>query len=353
MDSFNTAFSEYKYKRGGKGLGRFLWLKAFRRVHIDSFFMDGDIPIARKFDFDEGYDPDTVTAIDADRRVPGTVVNLTGFREPFQSQVTLDLEQIARRMCEHFILLLMQPKPPMIEVRSGAAAVSVNRVFEEQFRRTASQRSFAIRGEEFTVYGFRLSERRVTRHRLLYCANDRAVEAERLDAHVPNLVAGRISDGDESFAYLAVVTGEYLNTHVNQARTALDIGEDDAADDDAEPDLPSLLTDDIKRSDIRDACIAFIQEDLASVLSDMNSVKLARIRRYVDDEAPHYRILLRRADEFIDRMPAGGSRADLRPPSTASSTNARSSSSAKAGASSSKAPSWTTTRATAIACPPS
>ena len=311
MDSFNTAFSEYKYSRGGKGLGRFLWLKAFRRVGIDSVFLDGDRPIARKFDFDEGYDPDKVVAADADRRVPGTVVELAGFREPFRSQVVLDLDQIARRMCEHFILLLMQPEPPTIEVRSGAAAVSVNRVFEEQFRRTASQRTFRIRDEEFTVYGFRLTEPRVTRHRLLYCANDRAVEAEKLDTYVPNLASGRISDGDESFAYLAVVTGEYLNAHVNQARTALDIGEGEASDADAEPDLPTLLPDEIKRSDVRDACVSFIQEDLAPVLSDMNSAKLARIRRYVDDEAPHYRILLRRASEFIDRMPASGSRTDL------------------------------------------
>ena len=38
FDSFETVDSPYKAKRGGKGLGRFLWLKAFGRVEIDSHY---------------------------------------------------------------------------------------------------------------------------------------------------------------------------------------------------------------------------------------------------------------------------------------------------------------------------
>ena len=34
-ESFNTVDSPYKAQHGGKGLGRFLWLKAFERVEID------------------------------------------------------------------------------------------------------------------------------------------------------------------------------------------------------------------------------------------------------------------------------------------------------------------------------
>lgn len=38
FDSFNTAYSEHKYERGGKGLGRFMWLKAFETVHLKTVF---------------------------------------------------------------------------------------------------------------------------------------------------------------------------------------------------------------------------------------------------------------------------------------------------------------------------
>ena len=35
FDSFNTSFSDRKIGEGGKGLGRFTWLKALDRVEIE------------------------------------------------------------------------------------------------------------------------------------------------------------------------------------------------------------------------------------------------------------------------------------------------------------------------------
>jgi hypothetical protein len=49
FDSFNTSFSEYKVARGGKGLGRFIWLKAFEYVEIDSVFTETSCCSARLF----------------------------------------------------------------------------------------------------------------------------------------------------------------------------------------------------------------------------------------------------------------------------------------------------------------
>ena len=43
-DSFQTVDSPYKAAHGGKGLGRFLWLKAFLRVEIESH-------VSHTFDF--------------------------------------------------------------------------------------------------------------------------------------------------------------------------------------------------------------------------------------------------------------------------------------------------------------
>ena len=40
MDSFKTVASSYKLEKGGKGIGRFTWLKAFENVEIDSVYKD-------------------------------------------------------------------------------------------------------------------------------------------------------------------------------------------------------------------------------------------------------------------------------------------------------------------------
>jgi hypothetical protein len=44
IDSFETSDSRYKYQRGGKGVGRFVWIKTFKKIAIDSRYLeDGDL----------------------------------------------------------------------------------------------------------------------------------------------------------------------------------------------------------------------------------------------------------------------------------------------------------------------
>lgn len=308
MDSFNTAYSEYKFPKGGKGVGRFLWLKAFEKVEIDSVFeTEGEGRLRRKFVFNTTYDPDQVEAEPASDAKVATTIELSGFQEPYRSELTLDLDHIALRMCEHFILMLMQPRCPQIELRSGKQRLSLNAFFEEGFSQNATRSTFNIKDQDFTVHGFRLTLPRSARHRLIYCADERAVLSENLDDLVPNL-SGRLTDGNgDTFVYLAVVTGGFLNEHVNQERTAFDIDDDS----DAEASQGTMLVPNLKRAEIRNACIDFVRTDLSEVLADINSSKLERIRSYVATDAPHYRVLLKRADEFIDRIPPSGTKNDL------------------------------------------
>lgn len=311
MDSFNTAYSDHKLARGGKGVGRFLWLKAFEKVEIDSVFSgdENGPPLRRAFAFDRGYDPDDVEVADAHGARIGTTVTLSGFLEPFRRQVPLDLEFVAQRMCEHFVLLLMRPDCPTIELRSGRSSCTVNDVFEESFRRSSSRETLTVQEQTFEVHGFRLAQPRAARHRLIYCADERAVLSENLDDHLPNL-SGRLNDEEGgTFVYLAVVTGGFLNAHVNQERTAFDI--DDETDADAQAGQGALFAPVLRRAEIRNACLEFVRRDLAAALADINRDALRRVENYVAAEAPHYRVLLKRAPEFIERIPRVGNKADL------------------------------------------
>jgi hypothetical protein len=75
FDSFNTAFSELKISRGGKGLGRFIWLVAFDHVEIDSTFSEPDADGLLELSIDEwffrsmrAFPMPALTPIDALRR---------------------------------------------------------------------------------------------------------------------------------------------------------------------------------------------------------------------------------------------------------------------------------------------
>ena len=314
LGSFSTAYSEYKLHRGGKGLGRLLWLKAFEKVEIESVFWDAvdESMNLRTIDFNDRFSPDNVESGPTDRTIVGTTLTLSGFREPWKSETPTDIDHIARRICEHFILLLMRPNCPRIELRDGRTTISINKVFEESFKAFSSEHAFSVRDQAFSIIGFRLNEPRSARHRIIYCADERAVTDEKLEKFIPNM-AGRLHDEHgNSFVYLAVVTGEYLNDHVNPARTEfIEETAEDSGDDSPDPAQGSLLPQELKRSEIRDECLKYIQEDLASILGDINATKLRRIETYVTQDAPHYRILLRRAAEFIDRIPVEGSKNEL------------------------------------------
>ena len=51
FDSFMESDSEYKEKLGGKGVGRFSWLKAFEKVNVHSNYEDEGEYRYRDFDF--------------------------------------------------------------------------------------------------------------------------------------------------------------------------------------------------------------------------------------------------------------------------------------------------------------
>ena len=51
FDSFLTFDSLYKQNIGGKGIGRFSWLKAFDSVHVRSVFCEDGKRFKREFDF--------------------------------------------------------------------------------------------------------------------------------------------------------------------------------------------------------------------------------------------------------------------------------------------------------------
>lgn len=50
-DSFDTYLSGHKLKSGGKGFGRFMYLKYFNKVSIDSYYMEEGKSFHRSFDF--------------------------------------------------------------------------------------------------------------------------------------------------------------------------------------------------------------------------------------------------------------------------------------------------------------
>ena len=84
-DSFNIVDSPYKASHGGKGLGRFVWLKAFSRVEIDSHFhvAGSERLMRRSFVFVARDEEELCNSLPSDRTKPQTTVRLIGYQQPY------------------------------------------------------------------------------------------------------------------------------------------------------------------------------------------------------------------------------------------------------------------------------
>jgi hypothetical protein len=315
FDSFNTAFSRHKEDIGGKGLGRFTWLKAFREARIETIFRDdkGERQLLkREFIFNDRYDLDT-PELGLPKPIgsgqPGTTVHLSGLLDQYKKQVPRSVDTIIHKLIEHFILVLLELDCPRITVIDQSKKSDINKIFETDYKAAASAHTFVIENASFTLHGFRLPTSRTTKHKLVYAAHQRAVQSDKLEDFLPNLKARLEDEDDKPFFYLAIVQSPYLSAHVNPIRTDFDFS---IADDEEAAELELAPGERlIPRSEIREQALPFIQDDLREVIQTINAAKLEKIEKYVHQEAPQYRILLRQVSKFLDKVPPSATRSEM------------------------------------------
>lgn len=314
FDSFNTAFSEHKLDRGGKGLGRIMWLVAFEKAEIDSIFRadDSQHPWRRRFTFDTAYDPDNATPVAIDQGMTGTTIVLSGYQSPYKEECPRSAEALAQRLIEHFILVLLRSDCPKIEIVADGVRLSVNELFRAGYQANASEASFSVDGSPFTLHGFKITSSRANKHRLIYAANSRGVRTENLDDYILNLSTKLEENDGSSFVYLAIVQGKYLDQRVNNHRTDFEIATSDAAASESGEAQGTLLPEKIiSISDIRGECIKVINDALEPYISALNDAKIEKIARYVKEEAPQYKPLMRYKADFIDNISPNATKMEM------------------------------------------
>lgn len=302
-DSFNTAFSPHRVEQGGKGLGRIIWLKAFEAVDIDSVFLDGETPWRRSFTFDFNHDGETLP-VEAPGAEAGTRVQLRGFREFYSREAAFDIPALAERLVEHFLLFFVRGTAPQITLRDQYETIDLTRFFKEHYAAKSTLHAFEVGENQFRATGFRLASRRVTAHQMIFAAHNRAVRKEKLARYIPNL-ASRLGAGAEGFFYQVVVEGAYLDETVNRERTAFDI---QSAEEMSET---GLFGAEVSLKDIRDRVLLAVRDDLAEHLQSLDAEKLHRIDTFIQEEAPHYRILLKRRDRVIEKIAPDATRSQI------------------------------------------
>lgn len=295
LDAFFTSDTQYKIRRGGKGIGRFIWLKAFQYAEVESHYHENGKLVKRAFKFTTNGDQPPGPAIDSKETGPKTTVRLVAMQSPYKENCPHALAGIGHRLIEHCLPFFLDSKCPAVSISDSKDRIDLNHYFRETFAAKASEHTFNVGDTAFTLRGLRLYNPRETQHRLLYAANSREVFPEKLEKYLPNLQK-KLTDDAGAFVYLGFVEGEYLNQHVNGERTNFSFPTDRTSDG---------LFDEITLDSIREAALTCVTNDLQPFLEEINTEKRTTINTYITQEAPQYRPLVRYMDEFIDRIPPG------------------------------------------------
>ena len=290
--AFDTADTTYKARRGGKGVGRFLWLVAFDRVEITSQFVDGDKVRCRRFEFvSQGDGVRAMTFEESREANPSTTVRLIGFKPKYREQCPKKIETIGTHLIQHCLEYFIRPDCPLIVLRDEAGeSLNLNEQFEREMAVQSKRDRVTLDGNEFDVLHVRLHSSHANDHQVHFCADSRVVRSERLLGHIPNLKR-RLQDSDgRDFVYAAYVDGSVLNDSVNAERTDFSIVEDDA----------ELLVKTTSWGTIRSAVYESCRNFLKPYTEPIRAEKKARIDSFVANDGPMYRPIMKYVESEID-----------------------------------------------------
>ena len=161
LASFQEAHTLSKVKVGGKGIGRFTFLKVFSNVHIRSVFQRQGETLLREFDFsvaDELKGADKVTPV-KERR--GTALSMRGMESKFKGGWPHDPAAIAERILAHFLIrFAARSCPPMTLESPGHAPIDLHKLFETTVLTHIEERFFDVLGHTFALLLVRPSKKR-------------------------------------------------------------------------------------------------------------------------------------------------------------------------------------------------
>jgi len=282
MRSFLQSDSTYKASIGGKGVGRFSWLKAFNKADVESIFLDTDsTPVRRQFEFslEKQEIDDTLTECDnyTDNR---TEIKLIDYKYEYRKNVNKQADTIATKIMQHCVIYLMAPDCPKITVVDVADGntISINDLFHRNIKKSDNISTFTVQGTDYELLNIEMEDAAIGGSKLYLCANSRVVREIPLEKQVVDLDKNLFRD--QGFYYIGVVSGKTLDESVSTSRTSFDLPEESG---DGELSVQDIVA----------AASEKIEEFLSDYLVEVRAQKEERIRRYISNEAPQYRHLLK------------------------------------------------------------
>ncbi|MBA9082330.1 hypothetical protein GGR10_000153 [Bartonella chomelii] len=221
--AFCTIDTDFKLQKGGKGVGRLLWLDAFKKISVNSVFLEKNQLYQRSFKFcleenNQILDHSKIPLIN--QEITGTKITFTGLRDgAYQQYFPRTNEKIIDHLGAHFFADLILGHLPKINLHFDLIPVDLAEETKQYLVENRGETT--LKTKEFGLFKIRnfickedASRNFRGKNQLHFFANGRTVITECID----NLL-GFETFGKEKLVYHGCISGQYLDDRVNQERT--------------------------------------------------------------------------------------------------------------------------------------
>lgn len=282
FESFCRCDSDYKLKKGGRGIGRLSWLKIFDKTHVDSIFEEAGAKKQRTFDFvlDNNAAIQSYQENDAEAEPQRTVIRLDGFKSEYKSRCPKKHETIINKTISHFLHYCLAAKGLDFTIYDGDEdAVNLPTYFSNNTQKHENKtfKLETLPGVEFVIQHMQiyksLADDNSPANNIYFGANDRVVVSHKID----NQVGFDKIKGE--YLYVGYVSSDLLDSRVNQERTHFD--------------FDSGVFDEIKEKAVEEAKLY-----LKPYIDEVRAKQRAIFERLITEE-PQFNAAIRDSADFI------------------------------------------------------
>lgn len=282
FESFLTFDSLYKQNIGGKGIGRFSWLKAFESAHVESFFIENGKKFKREFDFvlDDKPIKNHLVTEEKSNISEGTTILLKNMKSMYRSRFPSRMDTVLRKLLVHFLPVLVAGSPS-INIISDKESSDIKTIFEENSYNVKEEDIDILENETMHLKNLFLDKKcldgRQDGHAFFFSANNRIVDKHSLNNQLGMLKPCEYED--KEVYYIGILTGSILDKSVFGERNSFDWSEE-------------------VKTKILKAAISCIKEgylkDCIDKVIDEKSKKLQSVL----DKNPRYKYLVKDTTEY-------------------------------------------------------
>ena len=230
--SFDTLYGDLKRQEGGKGFGRFMYLKYFRNVKVESTFRSDDKFFTRSFTFGKNNE---MVAEDNCKEIKHAEIHTVVFLNDVKDKkLPKKSKTIAKKLLEKLLIYFADdsykcPKIILVDEHESDIIINdyiTNKGYAEIQPIPTKTKKFSIgsgeKAETFRIKAFKIFYPDNQKSRISLAAHNREVTSTTIHTYIPEFAENFYEEGEKGerkdFMVKTYVLGKYLDDNVTLER---------------------------------------------------------------------------------------------------------------------------------------